>query len=84
MEGVGEGCSADVARGVLEGEEVGVVLPRIVLLEGERFEGEDGRSVDVDGDSGRRKGEARGVPVPRGEGFFGEVLEDCCGGDCKW
>lgn len=54
------------ARGVLEGEEVGVVA-RMDEGEGE---------CAVDGDSGRLKGDARGEPNPRGEGFFGDVLED--------
>lgn len=54
------------ARGVLEGEDVGVVA-RIVELEGDRA---------VDGDSGRLKGDARGEPKPSGEGFFGDVVDD--------
>lgn len=65
------GCRVATARGVFNGELVGVdgaaVAARTVALEGERDSG----------DSGRLKGELRGDPKLNGEGFFGDVVA-CC------
>lgn len=61
------GGASVLALGGLEGEEVGVIA-RALELDGERAR---------EGDSGRLKGEARGEPMPSGEGFFGDVFVDC-------